>query len=344
VATAQPTPAIRRGPVQFVVVGILTALAALAGPVATTSAAPQLTLGQVQARIDALNTQAEKITESFNAARDQLAVIRREQAVATDELRRDRAALAVMQRHIGAQANFAYRSGGLTGIGTLIGTSDPETFLYSTALLDQVSRDQAAQLSAVAAAHRAVDGATATLGAKAAAVAHTMSAISADKAHIEKLLHQAHNLYGSLRAADRARLAQQRSAERAAAVSMRSSYTGPASGRAAAAVRFAYAQLGKPYVYGASGPNSYDCSGLTMRAWGAAGVSLPHNAAGQQSSTRSVSYGDMQPGDLVFFGNPAGHVGIYIGGGRMIAAPHTGDVVKIQSVSGHGGFSGAGRP
>jgi len=353
VATAHPISARPRlidrlspslGLRRIAVVAAVAALAALAAPMTTTSAAPQLSTGQVLARIAALNDRAEKITEAYNSARDQLAVIRREQAVAGDDLKREQAVLSVMQKRIGLQANLAYRNNDLAAISTIIESSDPQAFLDSSGLLDAVSRSQAAQLVSVAAAHRAVDGATALLSAKAAAVKQTMATITAQKAHIESLLHQAQVLYSSLRAADRARLASQRAAEAAAASSMRWSYTGPASGRAAVAVQFAYAQLGKPYVYGASGPNSYDCSGLTMRAWGAAGVSLPHNAAAQQSVTRSVSYADLQPGDLVFFGSPAYHVGIYIGGGRMIAAPHTGDVVKIQSVSAHSNFSGGGRP
>jgi cell wall-associated NlpC family hydrolase len=313
-------------------------------PAGASSAAPQLSIAQVQARIDALNTAAEKITEAYDAARDQLGTIRREQAVAADELARDRAALAGLQRLIGAQANLVYRTGGLGDLGTLVSAGDPAALVDTSALLDQVSRDQAAQLQKVAAAHRAVDGATATLAAKASAAAHQLALIAADRTRIEGLLHQEKALLAGLRAADRARLAAAAAASAAAASAMRGSYHGPASGRAGVAVRFAYAQLGKPYVYGAAGPSSYDCSGLTMRAWGAAGVSLPHNAAGQQSVTRYVSYADLQPGDLVFFGSPAYHVGIYIGGGRMIAAPHTGDVVKIQSVSAHGGFSGGGRP
>jgi cell wall-associated NlpC family hydrolase len=109
-------------------------------------------------------------------------------------------------------------------------------------------------------------------------------------------------------------------------------------------VRFAYAQLGKPYVYGAAGPSSFDCSGLTMRAWGAAGVALPHNAAAQQSMLHYVAQSSLQPGDLVFFGSPAYHVGIYIGGGRFIHAPHTGDVVRIENLSYMPSFSGGGRP
>lgn len=349
-ATAHPTVARARlldrlGPFRRVaVVTAVAALAAVAAPMTTTSAAPQLTTGQVLARISALNDQAEKITEAYDAARDKLAVISREQAVASDDLKRAQTILSAMQKRIGQQANLAYRNSDLGALSTIIDSADPQAFLDSSGLLDAVSRNQAAQLVSVAAAHRAVDGASVLLSAKAAAIKQTMATITAQKAHIETLLHQAQVLYSSLRAADRARLASQRAAEAAAASSMRWSYTGPASGRAAVAVQFAYAQLGKPYVYGASGPSSYDCSGLTMRAWGAAGVSLPHNAAAQQSATRSVSYSDLQPGDLVFFGSPAHHVGIYIGGGRMIAAPHTGDVVKIQSVASHGGFSGGGRP
>ena len=115
------------------------------------------------------------------------------------------------------------------------------------------------------------------------------------------------------------------------------------SGGAAAAISAARAQLGKPYAWGAGGPNSFDCSGLTAWAWRAAGVSLPHNAAAQQGAGRSVSRGDLQPGDLVFFGSPAYHVGLYIGGGLMIHAPTTGDVVKITAISYLSDYSGATR-
>jgi cell wall-associated NlpC family hydrolase len=106
-------------------------------------------------------------------------------------------------------------------------------------------------------------------------------------------------------------------------------------GGAATAIAYARAQLGKPYRYAAAGPDSFDCSGLTMRAWGAAGVSMPHYSGAQYSMFPKVPLGSMLPGDLVFWG-PGGseHVGLYIGGGQMIAAPSTGDVVKIQAVWG----------
>jgi len=114
-------------------------------------------------------------------------------------------------------------------------------------------------------------------------------------------------------------------------------------GGAAAAIAYARSQLGKPYCYAGSGPACFDCSGLTMRAWGAAGVSMPHYSGAQYSMFPHVPLNAMQPGDLVFWG-PGGseHVGLYIGGGQMIAAPSTGDVVKIQAV--WGSPVGAARP
>jgi cell wall-associated NlpC family hydrolase len=118
----------------------------------------------------------------------------------------------------------------------------------------------------------------------------------------------------------------------------------PAPGQAAAiAIDFARAQLGKPYVYAATGPDAYDCSGLTMTAYAAAGISLPHYSGAQYSKLPKVSLDAMLPGDLVFWGAGGGsHVGIYIGDGLMIHAPHTGDVVKIAAV--YGTPVGAARP
>lgn len=114
------------------------------------------------------------------------------------------------------------------------------------------------------------------------------------------------------------------------------------SPKASIAIEFARQQLGKPYVWAATGPNSYDCSGLTMRAWGAAGVGMPHYSGAQYAMFPKVQVGQLQPGDLVFRGaGGSQHVGLYIGNGLMIAAPQTGDVVKISSI---GRTIGGARP
>ena len=103
--------------------------------------------------------------------------------------------------------------------------------------------------------------------------------------------------------------------------------------RVATVLAFACSQLGKPYLWGASGPNAYDCSGFTMASWAKVGVSLPHSSRSQAGVGTSVSQSELRAGDLVFSFSPISHVGIYLGGGRMIAAPSAGDVVKIQSLS-----------
>jgi peptidoglycan DL-endopeptidase CwlO len=116
-----------------------------------------------------------------------------------------------------------------------------------------------------------------------------------------------------------------------------------ASGNAAAvAVQWAHNELGKPYVWGAAGPSAFDCSGLTMYVYARAGVYLPHSSGAQYGYGRHVSRGELRPGDLVFFGYPIHHVGIYIGGGAMIEAPHTGAVVRISSI-GRSDYVGATR-
>lgn len=109
----------------------------------------------------------------------------------------------------------------------------------------------------------------------------------------------------------------------------------PAKGGVSAVIAFARAQLGEPYVWGAAGPGSWDCSGLTMGAWAQAGVSLSHYTGAQWAETRRVALSDLQPGDLVFYGSSgptSHHVGLYIGGGQMIQAPRPGRVVEIASI------------
>jgi cell wall-associated NlpC family hydrolase len=330
-------------PLSIAIVAATASLVAVVGPAPATSAAPQLSVSQVQARVAALNERAEKITEAYNAARERLTALQRQQRVTAHELQHESRVLAGVRSQISATANAAYRSGSMGGNFMLGGADSAETFLDQAVTLDAISRAQAQQFAAVAAAGHSVAVAKASYDAQAAVVRKTVSGISDQKSHIESLLGQAQHLLSTLKAAERARLDAAATQTAATQSALRGSYHGPASGRAATAVQFAYNQLGKPYVYGAAGPSSYDCSGLTMAAWGSAGVSLPHNAAAQQSATHAVSTSAMQPGDLVFFGSPAYHVGLYIGGGRMIAAPHTGDVVKIESLS-YLSVSGAGRP
>ena len=159
--------------------------------------------------------------------------------------------------------------------------------------------------------------------------------------------------------AERRRAARERRAAAAAAAAATAADSAPAGspaatatpivpvpsagGRGAIAVRAALAQVGKPYQWGAAGPDAFDCSGLTMYAWAQAGVSLPHSSAAQYSATSRVSTSALKPGDLLFHGSPIHHMGMYIGGGQMVEAPYTGASVRVVSSS-RSDTVGAGRP
>jgi peptidoglycan DL-endopeptidase CwlO len=339
-------------------VPVLLASAAVAaatvvpGVVGSAAAAPALTLSQAKAQVAALNARAEKITESYNAARESLATVRKQEAASSATLAHDRGRLTVLQRRVGAAAAAAYRSGGLSATSSLVTTGSAQTFLDQSAGLEEVAQYQATEVAEANAAQREVAAATVLHNAQIAKQKTLLAGLASKRTQVRSLLAQAKQVLARLTAAQQARLAAQRAAANRRAQAERGSapsaptggtYHGPATGSAGAAVKYAYAQLGKPYVWGGAGPNGFDCSGLTMMAWNAAGVSLPHNAAMQQSDIPAVSLSALQPGDLIFFGSPAFHVGIYVGGGNMIQAPHTGADVEVTPVS-YMTPSGAGRP
>jgi cell wall-associated NlpC family hydrolase len=316
--------------------------------VGTAAPSSHMTIGQVQTQIAALNSKAERITEAYDSANTQLAALKRKERVTNRLLAHDKAEMLAVQKRVAAGAAAAYKTGSLDPTLALVSTGTPQDVLNQSASLDEVARYEADQVSSADAAQRAVAAAQVVHNAQVAQQKKTLAAIASQKQQIQSLLGQQQALLSHLRAQQRAALAAQQQQTVQTAVSQRSSYhapsatyNGPASGQAAAAVKYAYAQLGKPYVWGGAGPSSFDCSGLTMRAWGAAGVSLPHSAAGQQAMVHPVSLSALQPGDLIFSGSPAYHVTIYIGGGRVISAPHSGTVVQIQSIYNP---TSAGRP
>ena len=267
-----------------------------------------------------------------------------------------------MSRGIGELAAAAYQTGGsVDPVLRLMTSASPGTFLDKAATLDAVARSQSGRLRLVKAARRELEHEQRIAGeqlAKADAIAASMERTRARSSASWSASRSwsagwspptpaasASNARPPNAAPPRspppapgpprwpppsAPAAPRWPAPRAPAPRPPSTYSGPASGRAAIAVQEAYRQLGKPYRWGAEGPDSFDCSGLSKWAWAKAGVSLPHYSRAQYNEGRHVSQGELQPGDLVFFGNPIHHLGIYVGNGNMIHAPQTGDVVKVS--------------
>jgi cell wall-associated NlpC family hydrolase len=325
----------------------------------TASADPSQATLEARRELARINTQVEVAAEHWNAAQIALDAARRGAARAQARVAERELALREAQGGLGALISSVYRTGGsVDPVLQLMTTATPGTFLDRAASLDSVARNRSDQLRAIKAARLAYERER-DLAREQVARANAIAAdMAKTKAGIEKALARQSALVARLESADarRERLAREAAARRAAQLARAralaaqrasrsryaSRYTGPASGRAAVAVAEAYRQLGKPYRWGAAGPDSFDCSGLTMWAWGRAGVALPHNSGAQYGQGRHVSQSELQPGDLVFFGSPIHHVGIYVGGGNMINAPETGDVVKVAPAF-RGDYVGATR-
>ncbi|MBD8869145.1 C40 family peptidase [Nocardioides donggukensis] len=321
-------------------IAALTGVAAIVGvslvPTTPTYADPDV--DEVQARVDTLYHKAEVAQERYHDAKLQLDDLRADlRALEADQAaqqeRVDRMQSAVDQA-IAAQ----YEGEGLSATGQLVLSEDPDQFLSELTTLSAYNDVQAQVVDDYSREADALEIRREAARDRAKELAATEQALAEQKAVVEENLAEAKELLGDLKAEERAEMA---AASRSSAPRLPANV--PVSGRAAAAVNYALAQVGDAYVYGAAGPNAFDCSGLTMMAWAQAGVSLPHSSGAQQSSGARVSSDALQPGDLVFYYSPVSHVGIYIGGGRIVHAANPSTGVQVTGVFSMP-YSGAVRP
>lgn len=323
------------------------------------SAAPR-DLQQVREQVRTLQAKAEAATERFNKARNELNDVQATLDALKKKVRRERAELQQILSSVDDLARSAYTSGGIDTSLQVLLADNPTEFLAQAAALDQVAQAQSSSLRRTQTARLRLAQSEAAVTDKEAIARSYRNEMSAAKQEADDRLGEAEAVLATLEAAERRRLAaiaaQERRASLAAANAARqylggSSSAGggvpPVSGRAAAAVQYALAQVGDRYVAAAAGPSAFDCSGLTMTAWRQAGVSLPHYSYSQWSSTRRIPLSEARPGDLVFyFGGSVHHVGMYIGNGKMVHAANPGDGVRIDAVLGpwyNRYFSGVGR-
>ena len=310
---------------------------------------------QAKARIDQLNVQLEATVERYNQARlklddakTHLAAAKRAMDQAKSQEDRARAAL-------GERAVQAYTSMG-TQVDAVLGAANFSEFSDRIEFMGALAQSDADLATAADTARQQAEWAAQQYNGAVADAQTQVDAVSSQRTQIMGLLDEAKTLYEQTNQDYQAALAAQRAAAQAqaaqdAAITTSTTsgdggstgggggYTDPPVGSGAgAAIAAAQAVIGAPYVFGSAGPDSFDCSGLTMWAWAHGGVSLPHSSAGQYSVLPHVSYSDVQPGDLLFFYSPISHVALYIGGGMMIHARHPGPggEVQVGSVSGYG--------
>ncbi|WP_441245713.1 NlpC/P60 family protein [Kitasatospora sp. McL0602] len=305
------------------------AAVSVGGLAAPSHAEPAPGAAQVRAQVDELFQEAEQATQRYDGAGEQAAALQRQVGRLQDELARKIAAVETTRARLGALAADQYRSGGLSRTLQLALADDPQQFLERAGMLDQAGAIEQQTLQQYGRQRTALDTQTAEAQDRLAELSRRQQELAADRAAVQRKLAQAQSLLARLTPAGPGDEFTDAPA--------------PATGRAAQAVAFAVAQLGKPYVWGATGPGSYDCSGLVQAAWAAAGVSLPRTTYAQIDAAPRVSRGELRPGDLVFFFSAVSHVGLYTGYGRMIHAPHPGAPVRYESVDVMP-FAGAVRP
>jgi cell wall-associated NlpC family hydrolase len=277
---------------------------------------------EIEAQIDEAWLELEPIIEEHNAVRSEL----KDKQEAADELAGKIEPLElrvdVARAEVAGLAVYSFKGGNMSALRALLTTGSPLTLAQQLSVLDQVARAQ---------------------GAKIAKVLETKAEYEVEKAELEQLVAELAEMEEQLaeRAdkidAEIARLQELRTEAYGegggvgdlAPAACPASYPGGAAG---VAVNFACAQIGKPYGWGQSGPNSYDCSGLTMAAWREAGVSLYHNSAVQRDQVAYVDRADLRPGDLVFYYSGLSHVGMYVGGGWIVHASQAGEPVHMSPV------------
>ncbi|WP_328851775.1 NlpC/P60 family protein [Micromonospora globbae] len=303
--------------------------AALVAPAAAAHAEPSP--ADLNRRIERSSAELERVVESYNRLREDM----KANKAAVDRLQ---ARIAPLERQteqsradVGEIAVTAYKTGGLRTADALLRPGGSAALLDRLGTIDHLTRERQERIAGFTSRQRELVAEKARLNkvlarqdAQARALATTKSRIERDLARLYELRRQA---YGRATEAPAARPDAAREAP-------------SISGRAGVAVRYAYGAIGKPYVWGGSGPNGYDCSGLTSAAWRAAGKSLPHNARMQWGAVAHIGRGELSPGDLVFY-RGLGHVALYVGDGQVIDAPSAGrNVLKrgmnLMPIHGYG--------
>ncbi|MFI6487548.1 NlpC/P60 family protein [Streptomyces sp. NPDC050564] len=334
---------------------------------AAPSAEPKPSLEEVEKKVNDLYHQAETATDKYNAAKEKTSKQRKQVDTLLDDVAKRTEKLNTAREELGSFAAAQYRTGAAApDTATLLLADNPQDYFDQTQLMSRLTTRQKAAVDDYITEQAATTKKRTEAAKSLETLTSSQTALKTSKADVQHKLTAARELLSKLTAEEKARLAaiekkkkeeadrkaaelaqQQAAAEKAAAEkaaqqeSSSSTTTGSSGStttdssyatKAAKALAFARAQIGKPYVWGATGPDSYDCSGLTQAAWKAAGVSLPRVTTDQVNAGTTVSLTDAQPGDLVFFYDDISHVGLYIGNGMMIHAPKPGAYVREESI------------
>ena len=310
-------------------------------------AAPSV--ASVQRDIDRLRTLAAEKYEAANEATLKIKALQKETGTLQQREEIIQKELSVVSKVLAKIAISEYQGSGFGKSFELLFSSDPTQYLSDASVLDGVSRGYSKQLREFAATKQRVQATQLVLADRTALLLAEQKRLNQQVAEAKTALLKAEKLLKSLAKADRERLLREEAARENKILSDSKRYAASYKGdntRGSIALKFALQQIGDIYVWAAAGPTRWDCSGLTLRAFQKAGVSLPHHSGSQFKYGKQVAYSNLKPGDLLFFGKPISHVSIYMGGGKMVQAPRAGkkvEVVNLTKMFGKKPFVGAKR-
>jgi cell wall-associated NlpC family hydrolase len=295
---------------------------------------PAPSVNDVKAKVDQLREEAEKATEAYDAATAQLADLQHKVDQLQARITAEQTQLGDAQSSLGSLAAAQYKSGGVDGTLQLMISNAPDSFLQQATALSEISARTTNAVRSSQELERQLKQDKAGAADQLAQLQKTRDAMAKAKAEADAKQKAAQSLLNSLTATQRQQynqaVAKETSVDAGAVANLPNI---SADSRAGIAVAFARAQIGKPYISGAAGPNAYDCSGLTMAAWAKAGVKMSHGSVDQYYAFPKVSMKDIQPGDLVLYYTSMHHVGIYVGNGLIVHAPHSGTSVQYAKIN-----------
>jgi cell wall-associated NlpC family hydrolase len=314
------------------------AAVALSSQAANAAPAEKPTKDEVKAKVHKLYEDAGRATDKLNGAEEKQEKLEKEISTIQDNVAKGQEDLNELREGIGLAASAQYRSGGIDSSIQLFLSADPDDYLDKAATLDQLTSQQVESLKKIQDKQRTLAQQRQEATEKLEDLADTRETLAEKKKEVQSKLAAAQKLLNTLTAEEKAALDEQETrASRDAGDRVDLGNEAPASDRGAAALAAAATQEGKPYVSGGSGPNSYDCSGLTQWAYAQAGVGISRTTYTQANDGTRIGRGELMPGDLVFF-NDLGHVGLYAGNGMVLHAPYPGKNVRYESMSTIGTF------
>jgi len=318
-----------------------SALIGSANLIPSSPAHAEPTIQEVKDRVGKLYRQAEIASEEYNDAKLRLTKLRGQLKNLKADQKRQEKTLGGVRTELRDSMLREFEGSGSSPVTQVVTAKDPQAFLAGLTTASTYKTLQSDLLGDYDTEVTRLDIRSKAVTKRVTEVAETTADLKKHKDTVDGKLADANDLLDELEAEERAQLAPRTTTSRDAE---RAPVSAPAaSGSAGAAVSYAMSQVGDAYVYGAAGPDAFDCSGLTMMAWGAAGVSLPHSSSAQMGSGASVSQSALQPGDLVFYYSPVSHVGMYIGNGQIVHAANPGSGVTTAPVNSMP-YSGAVRP